>query len=102
MRNPSYLMLSRHQIYYFRWPLPLKQQGKTTHIKLSLDTREPREALRLSTLLQDQAYNLLRQDWVLAMDYAQIKGMVEAHLAKILEARNATLTNPALCSHGQG
>lgn len=81
MRNPSYLLLSRHNIYYFRWPLPRQIQatGKTIHVKLSLDTRDPKEAIRLSTMLQDHGYNLLKQDWVLGMDYAQIKGMVIAH-----------------------
>lgn len=89
MRNPSYLVLSRHNIYYFRWPLPrqIRQQGKTAHVKISLQTREPKEALRLATLLQDYVFNLLRQDWVLMMDYAEIKALVEDHFGKILEER---------------
>ena len=82
-------MLSRHNIYYFRWPMPrpVRERGKATHVKISLDTRDPKEALRLSTMLQDHAYNLLRQDWVLNMDFSEIKAMVEAHFAKVLEDR---------------
>ncbi len=93
MKNPSYLMLSRHNIYYFRWPLPrqIQAKGKTIHIKLSLDTRDPKEAIRLSTMLQDHGYNLLRQDWVLGMDYAQIKAMVEAHFSRVLEERKRSI-----------
>lgn len=89
MRNPTYLIRSRHQIYYFRWPLPrqIRKSGKTNHVKISLQTREPKEALRLATLLQDHVFNLLRQDWVLTMDYSEIKAMVEEHFAKLLEER---------------
>jgi len=87
MRNPSYLVLSRHNIYYFRWPIPrqVRRHGKTSHIKISLQTREPREALRLATILQDHAYHLLKHDWVLALDYMEVKRLVETHFIKVLE-----------------
>ena len=102
MRNPSYLIRSRHQIYYFRWPLPLqiRKHGKTNHVKISLQTREPKEALRLATLLQDHAFTLLKQDWVLMMDYSQIKVMVEEHFTKILEERKREIDkNGPLSAH---
>lgn len=89
MRHPTYLLRSRHHIFYFRWPLPslFRQNGKTAHIKISLQTREPKEALRLSTVLLDHVNYLMKQDWILTMDYIEIKAMVEAHFAKILEER---------------
>lgn len=54
MQNPTYLTLSRHNVFYFRWPLPknLRQAGKTTHLKFSLRTREPKQALRLANALE--------------------------------------------------
>jgi hypothetical protein len=50
MHNPAYLMLSRHKIYYFRWPVPKPMRGdnRSRHVVLSLGTREPQEALLLS------------------------------------------------------
>ncbi|HUS52865.1 MAG TPA: DUF6538 domain-containing protein, partial [Thermohalobaculum sp.] len=49
----TYLTLSRHHIYYLRWPLPasLHPRGKAYDIKVSLRTRDQREALRLSRRL---------------------------------------------------
>ncbi|WP_373289419.1 DUF6538 domain-containing protein [Rhizobium wenxiniae] len=45
---PSYILKSRHGIFYFRWPLPkqLRPRQKAESIKLSLQTRDPQEALR--------------------------------------------------------
>jgi len=93
MRNPSYLIRSRHQIFYFRWPLPrqIRVRGKTNHVKISLQTRDPRYALRLATLLQNHVYNLLKHDWVLDMKYGEIKSMVETSLADILAKHKAMI-----------
>lgn len=93
MRNPSYLIRSRHQIFYFRWPLPrqIRMRGKTNHVKISLQTRDPRYALRLATLLQNHVYNLLKHDWVLDMKYGEIKSMVETSLADILAKHKAMI-----------
>lgn len=53
MGVPTYLTVSRHGIYYLRWPLPqsLHPLGKASDIKVSLRTRDQREALRLSRYL---------------------------------------------------
>ena len=53
MINPTYLKRSRHDVFYFVWPLPLhlRQRGRTTHVKISLATRNPSEALQLSNIL---------------------------------------------------
>jgi hypothetical protein len=46
MRNPAYLALSRHGIFYFRYPV---HRGAT--LKLSLQTRVPSLALKLAGAL---------------------------------------------------
>lgn len=42
MRNQSYLIRSRHQIYYFRWPLPrqIRKKGKTSRMHLCYTAEE--------------------------------------------------------------
>jgi len=52
MQNPSYLIKSRHDIYYFRYPLPVKQRGRQSRVVISLQTRCPQEALRLAKSLE--------------------------------------------------
>jgi len=42
MQNPSYLIQSRHGIYYFRYPLPFNPSNR---ISISLGTRTPKIAL---------------------------------------------------------
>lgn len=83
---PSHLLLSRHNIYYFRLSVPafLHPQGKQSHIKLSLGTRDPREALRLSRHL---AYHAGQINWHLAvgMNFIQIKAALQAYFASELE-----------------
>jgi hypothetical protein len=51
MGVPSYLSLSRHGVFYFRFPLPesFREAGRATDIKVSLRTRDRREALHLET-----------------------------------------------------
>ena len=50
MQLPSYLSLSRHNVYYFRFPLPkeIHPNHKSSHIRLSLSTSNEREALYTS------------------------------------------------------
>lgn len=57
MQNPSYLIKSRHDVYYFRYPLPIKGVSQEKRISISLKTRCPREALRLAKALE---YHSLR------------------------------------------
>nr|WP_246727600.1 DUF6538 domain-containing protein [Agrobacterium sp. MA01] len=49
--NPSYLVKSRCGVFYLRWPLPkqVHPQEKSTTLKLSLQTRDPREAQEFAT-----------------------------------------------------
>lgn len=50
MPIPSYLTTSRHGLHYFRFPIPatLHPERKQSCIRMSLDTRCPREALHLA------------------------------------------------------
>lgn len=61
MAAPAYLVRSRHGVFYLRWPLPpaLHPRGKPSDVKLSLRTRDRREALRLSRLLRYIADKLI-------------------------------------------
>ncbi len=87
MLNPTYLTLSRHQIFYFRWPLPdtFRQAGRTTHIKVSLRTREPKEALRLANILGYHANDLITQKGTAQMNYTEIKQMLEDYFRNVLQ-----------------
>jgi len=89
MMNPRYLTISHHNIYYFRFPIPniFHPQNKNTDIKLSLNTRCPKEALtdgdysfvgtddQLNKVINSQGldirqgskdYNILREEYLKA------------------------------------
>lgn len=53
MHNSAYLSRSRHNVYYFRWPIPqaIHPCGKRTHIKVSLRTSDNYTALQVSQSL---------------------------------------------------
>ncbi len=86
MLNPSYLILSRHNVYYFRWPLPpiFHEEGRTRFIKLSLRTRDPKEALRLANMLAYHADVITKHECVGGMDYIEVKSLLEAYFADLL------------------
>lgn len=81
MFNPSYLTLSRHNLYYFRFPLPasIHPQGRRTDIKMSLDTRCPQEALHMIRCLAYYADNALTNPILNMMDYHDIREALTAH-----------------------
>lgn len=93
MLNPTYLTRSRHQIFYFRWPLPAahRQEGKTTHIKLSLRTREPKEALRLANILEYHGCSLMKRPSISLMNYAELKDLVDRHFQEVLRGEKAEI-----------
>jgi hypothetical protein len=90
MRIPAYLSLSRHNVFYFRWPL----YGRT--LRVSLRTRNPRFALHLARQLAYHAENITGQ--MLGMDYIEIKRELQTFFIKWLDNRkrninqNGTLT----------
>ena len=74
MYNPSYLFLSRHNIYYFRYPIPcnLHPEGKRSDVKVSLETRNPDEALYISRILTSLGIEFFNSSMVVNMDYIDI------------------------------
>ena len=56
MRNPTYLTVSRHGIFYFRFPL-FPRYGAV--VRFSLQTRDPKEALALARTLGPVAASVL-------------------------------------------
>lgn len=78
MHNPHYLTISRHHVFYFRFPIPehLHPQRKRTDIKLSLKTRNPRKALQIARILGYIGHHYLQQPEVTRMEFQQILGGV--------------------------
>jgi hypothetical protein len=71
MRLAAYLSTSRHGIFCFRYPLPTANHPaqKRGHVKVSLATREPRQAAQFARLLAVAGQSLLSRPMVLAMRY---------------------------------
>ena len=86
MFNPAYLTCSRHNVFYFRWPLPkpLRPDGKPRHIKLSLRTRNPGEALHLARMLEYHAAFLIAQAGTGFMKHSEAKAIVEDYCRMVL------------------
>ncbi len=79
MPNPSYLIQSRHRIYYFRYPLGSKR------VCVSLKTRCPKEALRLAKLLDYHSSIIIkRMEWR-GMNHADIMAILKSHYTTVLE-----------------
>lgn len=83
--NPSYLIKSRHDIYYFRYPLPIKAEGATKRISVSLGTRCPREALRLANALEYYSTNLIQALDLEQMNYEDVMSIFKDYYADVLE-----------------
>ena len=81
MFNPSYLTISRHRIYYFRWPLPrsLHPSGKIAALKVSLRTRDPKQAISLARHLGYVAQVLILHGASSGMDFDQIRALLTEH-----------------------
>ncbi|HRI75531.1 MAG TPA: site-specific integrase [Alphaproteobacteria bacterium] len=88
---PSYLRLSRHNVFYFRWPIPaaLHPRGKVQHVETSLRTRNPRLALQMARYLAYHAENITGR--LVGMTHAEIKEELRAFFAKWLENRKRTM-----------
>ncbi|RVU13472.1 site-specific integrase [Rhizobium sp. RMa-01] len=97
MFNPAYLLKSRNGIFFFRWPIPkeLHPSRTPTTIKLSLGTREPQKALRLSRYLSQIGQRLNDHGRATAMNYADIRTLLKRHFAEQLATRKSELD-----SHG--
>lgn len=82
---PSYLRLSRHNVFYFRWPIPaaLHPLGKTQHVETSLRTRNPRLALQMARYLAYHAENITGH--LIGMSHSGVKAELQAFFASKLE-----------------
>ncbi len=95
MRTCSYLTISRHNVFYFRWPIPrpLHPNGKRSEVKLSLGTREPRTALQLARILSYLGYRLLDDFSGGDVRYDEIRALLKGHFTRLLEKRKASISN---------
>ncbi len=79
MYNPCHLIKSRHDIFYFRYPIGNKR------ISISLKTRCPKEALRLAKVLDYHSADFIKaMDWE-SMDHADIIAMLKNYFSEVLE-----------------
>lgn len=91
MLNPSYLIKSRHDIYYFRYPLPLGQLGKSNRVSISLKTRCPRQALRFARMLEYHSVNLITRMDFSRMDHTDIMSLFKSYYTELLERSKARI-----------
>jgi len=90
---PSYILKSRHGVFYFRWPLPkqLHPRQKAETIKLSLQTRDPRKALRLSRPMIQIGEQLNEHGITYGMRYDELRGLLTEHFRKLLDDSRAEI-----------
>lgn len=83
-----------------RYPIPsfAHPESKQSHVKLSLDTRCPKEALNLSRLLCYAAQQILAQPRVKHMEYQQIRSVLTEHFKGVMERRKQRVAINGLIS----
>ncbi len=99
MQLPSYLSLSRHNVYYYRFPLPkeIHPKHKSTHIRLSLSTSNEREALYTSNMLTYHADEILNTLQSTNMNYEEIRTKITERLTQLIQdSKTARLKDGAL------
>lgn len=81
MHNPTYILKSRNGVFYLRWPLPreIHPQKLPSDIKLSLQTRDPRKALRLSRLMIHIGEQCNNVGIAYRMDYQDLRTALQNH-----------------------
>jgi uncharacterized protein DUF6538 len=99
MRLAAYLSTSRHGIFYFRFPIPADRHPshKRSHLKVSLGTRDPRHAQRLSRLLTLAGQSALARPMVSSMRYDEMRDHVREHFCQLLRdfREKSAATGPA-------
>lgn len=93
MFNPAYLVKSRCGVFYLRWPLPkqLHPQKKASTLKLSLQTRDPRKALRLARSLSQIGERLNEYGIAYGMRYDELRETLTYHLRQLLDQAKAEM-----------
>lgn len=86
MFNPTYVLVSRTGVLYFRWPVPrrLHPEGKASTIKVSLRTRDPKEAIRLARLLSYTAHDVSEYGVRSGMQYHELRAVLQQHFQRML------------------
>jgi hypothetical protein len=97
MYNPTYLIKSRHGIYYFRYPLPSNPHRR---ISISLKTRCPKLALRLAKQLEHDRTRLLSQLDLERMDHKDIMNILKNYFAEVLKGNQARIDREGAFSKG--
>ncbi len=85
--NPAYLVKSRCGVFYLRWPLPkqLHPEKRASTLKLSLQTREPRKALRLSRSLSQIGERLNEYGIAYGMRHEELGSVLTEHFRQLLD-----------------
>ncbi|OAN50867.1 DUF6538 domain-containing protein [Magnetospirillum moscoviense] len=93
MQTTAYLTLSRHNVYYFRWPLPMELHPlrQRLYIRTSLRTHDRREALRLSRSLGYLGETLTAQGIASGMRYDEIRAVLTKHFSDKLAQHKARI-----------
>jgi integrase len=93
VHNPTYLALSRNRVFYFRWPIPrqVHPQRKASTLKVSLRTRDPKEALRLARLLSYAAPTIVAYGVSYGMQYHEIRSVLHRHFSQMLERQRGKM-----------
>jgi hypothetical protein len=83
--NPAYLVKSRCGVFYLRWPLPkqLHPQKKVYALKLSLQTRDRRKALRLSRAMSQIGEQLNHHGIAYGMRYEELREVLLGHFRQL-------------------
>lgn len=89
MFNPTYIAISRHGVFYLRYPLPreLHPQQKPSTLKVSLGTRDPRSALWLARELSYSIQRALAQGVAAGMEYDKLRSAVKLHFTALLSLK---------------
>ena len=90
MKLAAYLYLSRHGVFYFRWPVPNGPSSRQT-VRISLQTRCPKRASLLARHLASCGESLRLQALGSSMRYDELKSCVEAMLRESLRLTVARL-----------
>ncbi|NKL02181.1 hypothetical protein GFM02_28985 [Rhizobium leguminosarum bv. viciae] len=95
MFNPVYLVKSRCGVFYLRWPIPkqLHPQKKASTLKLSLQTRDPRKALRLSRSLSQIGERLNEYGIAYGMRHEELRSVLTEHFRQLLNDAKAEMND---------
>lgn len=105
MALPNYISLSRHNIYYFHYPLPreLHPERKSSPIKLSLNTSNQREAMVIANMLTYHAETTLKTLRSTSMKYNEIRDTIKTGLNRLVEdSKTRRLQDGALSKNDRG